>query len=90
MVFGNVVNPLWGNLYAFGQIFIVVNGQILKKQSGHLVTLVTLEPSIEVKLYFSGILDSVFVVLPFWIKILNSFPHTKRTILDFGDLNEKL
>ena len=30
----------WHNLYAFGQIFIVVNGQILKTQSGHLVTLV--------------------------------------------------
>ena len=39
MIFGKVVNPLWDFLYAFGQKFIIVNGQILKKQSGHLVTL---------------------------------------------------
>ena len=39
-VFGKVVSPLWDNLYAFGQIFIVVNGQILKNQFGHLGTLV--------------------------------------------------
>ena len=40
LVFGNVVNPLWNILFSFGQIVIVVNGQILTKQSGHLVTLV--------------------------------------------------
>ena len=40
LVLGKVVNPLWHNLYAHGQRFIVVNGQILKKQSGHQVTLV--------------------------------------------------
>ena len=39
LIFGKVLNPLWDFLYAFGQNFIVVNGQILKKQSGHLVTL---------------------------------------------------
>ena len=38
-VFGKVVSPIWDNLYDFGQIFIVVNGQILKNQFGHLVTL---------------------------------------------------
>ena len=29
------MNPLWDYLYAFGQIFIVVNGQIFKNQSAH-------------------------------------------------------
>ena len=31
------MNPLWDNLYSFGQIFIVVDGQMLKKiwPSGH-------------------------------------------------------
>ena len=38
-VFGKVGNTLWVNLYDLGQIFIVVNGQILKNQFGHLVTL---------------------------------------------------
>ena len=32
---GKVFKSLWCNLYAGGQIFIVVNGKILKKQSGH-------------------------------------------------------
>ena len=35
-----VLGKVWHNLYAFGKIFIAVNGQILKTQSGHLVTLV--------------------------------------------------
>ena len=39
LIFGRVLTPLWDFLYAFGQNFIVVNGQILKKQSDHLVTL---------------------------------------------------
>ena len=39
LVLGKVFNSLWHNLYAFGQLFIAVNGQILKTQSGHLVTL---------------------------------------------------
>ena len=39
LVFGKVVNPLQDNLFDLGQFFIVVNGQISKKQSGHLVTL---------------------------------------------------
>ena len=30
-----IFNSLWYNLLAFGQIFIAVNGQILKTQSGH-------------------------------------------------------
>ena len=38
-VLGIGFNSLWHNLYAFGQIFIYVNGQILKTQSDHLVTL---------------------------------------------------
>ena len=37
---GKVFNSLWQNLCAFGQIFIAANGQILKTQYGHLVTLV--------------------------------------------------
>ena len=37
--FGKVENPLWDFLYAFGQNFIIVNGQILKKQSARLVKL---------------------------------------------------
>ena len=37
LIFGKVVNPLWDFLYAFGQNFIVVNGQILEKQSDHTV-----------------------------------------------------
>ena len=40
LVLGKVLNSLWHILYAFGQIFIAVNGQILKTQSFHLVTLV--------------------------------------------------
>ena len=39
LVLGKVFISLWHNLYAFGQIFVAVNGQILKTQSGHLVTL---------------------------------------------------
>ena len=38
--FGKVSNLLWHNLCAIGQIFITENGQILKTQFGHLVTLV--------------------------------------------------
>ena len=33
MVFVKIVNPLRVIFYSFGEIFIVVNGQILKKQS---------------------------------------------------------
>ena len=40
LVLGKVFSSLWYNLYAFGQIFIAENGQILKTQSGRLVTLV--------------------------------------------------
>ena len=28
-IFGQVLNPFWHNFYALGQVFIVVNGQIL-------------------------------------------------------------
>ena len=38
LVLGKVFNSLWHNLYACEQIVIGVNGQILKTQSGHLVT----------------------------------------------------
>ena len=38
-VLGKVFNSFWHNLYALGQIFFAVNGQILKAQSVHLVTL---------------------------------------------------
>ena len=36
---GKVLNSLFHNLSAFGQIFIAGNGQILKTQYGDLVTL---------------------------------------------------
>ena len=36
---GENVEPTLGKIYAFGQISIVVYGQILSKQSSHLVTL---------------------------------------------------
>ena len=39
LVLGKVFSSLWHNLYVFGQLFIAANGQILKTQSGHLVTL---------------------------------------------------
>ena len=39
-VFGKIANPLCDNLYAFGPIFIVLNGQILQNHFGHMVTLV--------------------------------------------------
>ena len=38
-VFGKTLNLLWQLSYAFGQIFIVVDGQISKKLSSRLVTL---------------------------------------------------
>ena len=43
LVLGKAFNSLWYNGYAFGQIFIAENGQILKTQSGHLVTLPLLQ-----------------------------------------------
>ena len=42
-VLGKVFNSFWHNLYALGQIFFAVNGQILKAQSVHLVTLRPIE-----------------------------------------------
>ena len=39
LVLGKVLNSLWHNLYAIVQILIAENGQILKAQFGHLVTL---------------------------------------------------
>ena len=46
LIFGKVVNPLWDFMSAFGQNFIVVNGQILKKkQSSHWVTLAATQVS---------------------------------------------
>ena len=39
LVLGKVFNSLWHNLYAIGHIFIAENGQILKIQFVHLVTL---------------------------------------------------
>ena len=39
LILGKVFNSLWHNLYALGKIFIAVNSQILKTQSGLLVTL---------------------------------------------------
>ena len=35
LVLGIDLKSLWHNLYAFVQIFIAINGQILKTQSGH-------------------------------------------------------
>ena len=58
LVLGKVFISLWHNLYAFGQIFIAVNGQILKTQSGHLVTLSS-----------STIADSVRKLLPSHIEV---------------------
>ena len=29
-IFGQVLNPFWNNFYTFRQVFIIVNGQILK------------------------------------------------------------
>ena len=55
LIFGKVVNPLWDFFYIFGQNFIVVNGQILKKQSGHLVTLATTLAPKTIFLDFSSI-----------------------------------
>ena len=40
LVLGQVLTHFGTILYAFGQMFIAVNGQILKTQSCHLVTLV--------------------------------------------------
>ena len=40
LVLEKVFNALKHNLHAFGQIFIAVNGQILKTQSIQLVTLI--------------------------------------------------
>ena len=40
VVCSKILNVLWPLFYSVGQIFIVVNGQILKKQSNHLVTLI--------------------------------------------------
>ena len=44
LVLEKVFNALKHNLHAFGQIFIAVNGQILKTQSDHLVTLFASKP----------------------------------------------
>ena len=41
LVLGKVFSSLSYNLYAFGQIFNAENGQILKTQSGRLVTLMS-------------------------------------------------
>ena len=41
LVLGKVFKSRWHNLCAYGQILIALNGQILKTQSGHLVTLDT-------------------------------------------------
>ena len=38
---GQSFEPTLAQLVAYGQIFIVVNGQIVKNQSDHLVTLFT-------------------------------------------------
>ena len=39
-MFEKVFYSEWYNLYAFGQTFIAVNGQVLKLQSDHLVMLI--------------------------------------------------
>ena len=39
LVRGKIVNLLDNYFFTIGQIFIVLNGQILNKQSDHLVTL---------------------------------------------------
>ena len=41
LVFGNILGLLWQIIYAFGHFFSVVNAQILNKQPGNLVTLLT-------------------------------------------------
>ena len=40
LVLEKVFNSLWHNLFAIGQVFNAENGQILKAQFGHLVTLI--------------------------------------------------
>ena len=40
---GKVFNSLWHNLYAIAHNFIAENGQILKTQFGHLVTLFVID-----------------------------------------------
>ena len=44
--FGQSSQLFWHNLYAFLAIFFALNGQILKTQSGHMVTLATTEKEI--------------------------------------------
>ena len=39
LAFTKILNLLWQKLYAFGQMFNVVNSQLLKKHFGNLVTL---------------------------------------------------
>ena len=43
LVLGNDFGLLWHNLNALGQFFIAVNGQMLRVQSGHMVTLLNLQ-----------------------------------------------
>ena len=40
VVFDKIFNPMWPIFHAVWQLFVVVNGQIWKKYSSHLVTLV--------------------------------------------------
>ena len=40
LILGKVLCSLWYNLYAFGEIFIAENDQILKTKSGRLVALI--------------------------------------------------
>ena len=39
LAFGKTLNLLWQNFYPIGLIYVIGNGQILNKQSTHLVTL---------------------------------------------------
>ena len=53
LVLGKVFNSLWHNLYAVGQILIAENGQKLRIQFGHLVTLIMFDLDLMERSYLS-------------------------------------
>ena len=76
LVLGKVFHSLWHTLYAFGQIFIAVNGQILKTQSGHTAALLPFRKNRWRRLKIESQLQvAVFKIL------LNYFVATKRVSL---------
>ena len=44
---GNILTLLWPKNHAIGQIYSVLNGQMLKKSSDHLVTLLFLKDCLQ-------------------------------------------